>query len=1065
MRLLEKLFYIISMSNLKTITFFLISVILLKSCDSKQKIEVDNIVADYSAIIDSTREENVSFEKLLYEFNNKEYKWGLLNKAGKIVVKPIYDEVNSYDISNVFGVRLGNKWGVIDSAGSLIVEPEYDKLGSYVRSNTLGINLNEKWGFVNVEKRIIVDPKYDWQPIFDKNASITDIKLNNKIGLINTAGKIIAEPIYSMIADFEDGNATEIRLNSKSGLIDRTGKVIAEPKYDDINKFSLLGIASTELGRKWGCINDKGKIIVEPKYDKVRDFDSSNITGIELNDKWGLINSIGEVIAEPKYDDVMNLPIQNIAAFKIDNKWSLINNKGKVITETKYDGINYASKSLILMYLENKIVALITNDGNIVEGLNYDKIKATSKTDQFFALENDKWGIINQQGKTILEPTYDKIENTYFPIKGYFVSLNGYWGATDYSGKIVYPISADNSTDVYHHILNPEKYNSNKEYKKTEINGKFGIANEKGDTIVKAVYDDVKMLSGYDSLIIVSKDRKFGLLDFLTGTELLPVTFKEIQHEHFSNKSSNICSVLKDCKFGFYDLDKKKMIFDPQFDDLYKLNHTNNYLTLMKDSKEFYLNKNGDLLKDIPLKPTGEVKAIALMEEKIQSLNKELKTDLKFDYKVSKRNDKFYLFYNSKKKGISDTVGNLVLPPLFDNIQDTDNNRNLHWIVFNDRRGYFNREGDLFGFALEEVYKANNISNFERKIIEYTENTDEIRLPEKASAHAYVGNIDKAFEALFKIPKVDIYKKLDFNTFFKHNFFPLLKDERWNVITDSLAKKQYPQNVVDQTFYKEMINIHMRETAYDWALKVEKNDSIYQYYLNKKLQPGIEKDFIKLVKTRKSYKPFFEGERRILNRIDVSEIEHLIEDEYPDNCFSYSEKRSLSVVVESLLSKLAKVGEYPCFFPPAIDKEIKETEEKIGQPLPKQLIELYKLFNGQPYAGGVGIFKGYRMFTVQKVAEEYNKLISGMPYGDYTLWSKVGCVIDNHTSKTKIPIAKNFFGDLLFVDLKPSSNGKRGQILEQIDHVDLTHAGNSILDFLGHIEQNFEEDWENRYNK
>ena len=57
-------------------------------------------------------------------------RWGFINKKGKIVISPEYEQV--YDMYNGLApVQVKGKWGFINKKGKFIVEPQYDKAASF----------------------------------------------------------------------------------------------------------------------------------------------------------------------------------------------------------------------------------------------------------------------------------------------------------------------------------------------------------------------------------------------------------------------------------------------------------------------------------------------------------------------------------------------------------------------------------------------------------------------------------------------------------------------------------------------------------------------------------------------------------------------------------------------------------------------------------------------------------------------------------------------------------------------------------------------------------------------
>lgn len=62
----------------------------------------------------------------------KDGKWCWIDKTGKYILKPEYEEIIELDTEDLFaGVRINRKWGIIDKKGKFIINPSYDELYTY----------------------------------------------------------------------------------------------------------------------------------------------------------------------------------------------------------------------------------------------------------------------------------------------------------------------------------------------------------------------------------------------------------------------------------------------------------------------------------------------------------------------------------------------------------------------------------------------------------------------------------------------------------------------------------------------------------------------------------------------------------------------------------------------------------------------------------------------------------------------------------------------------------------------------------------------------------------------
>jgi|GEM_PF-4994927 len=87
-----------------------------------------------------------------------EGKLGLINRQGKWVVKPSYDEVRRFSQSGAAGARKGQRWGIVDSSGSWIVKPQYYQFGYFDESGIAELRIEfGRGGVISDEGEMLFD--------------------------------------------------------------------------------------------------------------------------------------------------------------------------------------------------------------------------------------------------------------------------------------------------------------------------------------------------------------------------------------------------------------------------------------------------------------------------------------------------------------------------------------------------------------------------------------------------------------------------------------------------------------------------------------------------------------------------------------------------------------------------------------------------------------------------------------------------------------------------------------------------------------------------------------------
>ncbi|MEH0157044.1 WG repeat-containing protein [Limibacter armeniacum] len=294
---------------------------------------------------------------------------------------------------------------------------------------------------------------------------------------------------------FKNGVARVVK-RGKWGLINREGKYLQRPSFSYILPFDQLGYArfceggdEYGFGGKWGVLNEEGKIVLEPVYDYISAFSSMGIAKVAVGgamQKTGSFEYARLVDLEPPYPII---------------------GEDLIIVEKAEDWQE------------------APQDGDEEEWDEEGQVPAFSYWD------NGKWGLVNTDGKVIVAPVYTQIGN--LPV------------ANKLSHKEVVKVCLDCQIDLEKTVsaeeivwkggkqgfINvrtgaeflPIKYG----YIDADLT-KFGadVANNQwvvSDGSRHLEVDLEKGLRYWDGV------GKVGIVDAVTGKELLPVAFDELQ--------------------------------------------------------------------------------------------------------------------------------------------------------------------------------------------------------------------------------------------------------------------------------------------------------------------------------------------------------------------------------------------------------------------------------------------------------------------------------------------------------------------------------------------------------
>lgn len=172
----------------------------------------------------------------------------------------------------LFRIVENGLFGYIDKTGRVVVKPQYENARSEFSEGLVAVEVNKKWGYINTMGKMIIQPQFNIAYEFVEGLAQVKIgtgcELCGKWGFIDTTGKVVIAPQFEDVEEFSEGLAG-FRVGTKSGFIDKTGKVVIDPKFDYVGNF-LGGIAEVQINCNAvpvcdiGYIDRKGKYVWKP---------------------------------------------------------------------------------------------------------------------------------------------------------------------------------------------------------------------------------------------------------------------------------------------------------------------------------------------------------------------------------------------------------------------------------------------------------------------------------------------------------------------------------------------------------------------------------------------------------------------------------------------------------------------------------------------------------------------------------------------------------------------------------------------------------------------------------
>ncbi|MFT4094319.1 MAG: WG repeat-containing protein [Niabella sp.] len=444
---------------------------------------------------------------------------------------------------------------------------------------------NNKPFFINTrgERFELVDAVYDWlgngQSILEYEKELrenpnllpkTVLQYRNKngIGILSPKGEILLEAAYDTI----DNRFREFWKLHKNGKIsyflpDQT----LLPFFDDIGYLDGKYFDVQQNG-KWHLYskNDK-RIVTKNAYDGFDYCDGcgsgSNYVYAQQNGKWGIIGWDEEPLVPFEYEHAHH-------QMRSDNWVCSFSKNGKPIIVHIPTQKEFAGGELLLGCLvkekNGKFGAYNADSARLFIPFVYDKIELPNENsylgywgDYLITTQKNKKGVVNREGKTVLPNIYDEIAvyDDCFVVKKQNVSH-----LLDINGKELFQMPNGEITHV-----NNSFYSSGSggvHVFKVKQKACFGLFFAESGMYVEPQFYEIgslrsekkNLLTGY---VTAEKNGLITLFD-TNGERILEDCSKIYD---FYNAPDGFVSYKKNGKTGIYDLDNRKEILPPSYDN------------------------------------------------------------------------------------------------------------------------------------------------------------------------------------------------------------------------------------------------------------------------------------------------------------------------------------------------------------------------------------------------------------------------------------------------------------------------------------------------------------------
>lgn len=300
--------------------------------------------------------------------------------------------------------------------------------------------------------------------------------------------------------------------------LDRKGEVAIPAQFESADIFRD-GLALVSEKGRFGFIGKDGKYVIPAKYKWATVFAGGLAFVVEPDSCIHAIDRSGKTVFRLPQAAEVQVFTDGVAAFCTrDDKWGFVDKSGKVVLTPKYDRLAMANHGLAEARLDGRkgVIDMATGKEVIPFG-EYDDLSLCVENEAILVRKGNYCGLVDRHDKFVINPRYKRLmedEEGLFV----FVTDDDKAGWCDGEGKEIIPSRYAELMGFIGKDMAPVRL---------ESDGKWGIIDREGNTVMPAYYDAVHEMA-YSPLLLVEKDDKWGAFDPKTGKDAFDPQFEDI---------------------------------------------------------------------------------------------------------------------------------------------------------------------------------------------------------------------------------------------------------------------------------------------------------------------------------------------------------------------------------------------------------------------------------------------------------------------------------------------------------------------------------------------------------
>ncbi len=234
--------------------------------------------------------------------DKKSKKYGYIDTSGKVVIEPMYDDVNAFD-GGYATVEKDDAWMVIDTSGAETrIAADAVDVKPFTEGRAPTKTSDGLTGFIDKNGKLVVKPVYKSVGYFTEGLAWAKTP-EGMVGFIDPSGSWVIKPVYVAAKDFGNGLA-RVKSEGTDWMFVKADGTLAKFGHgaDTVKDFSE-GLARAKKDGMFGFIDTSGEWVIEPAYDNARDF-KNGYAAARQGDRWGFVDPTGKWVVKPVFDVV-----------------------------------------------------------------------------------------------------------------------------------------------------------------------------------------------------------------------------------------------------------------------------------------------------------------------------------------------------------------------------------------------------------------------------------------------------------------------------------------------------------------------------------------------------------------------------------------------------------------------------------------------------------------------------------------------------------------------------------------------------------------------------------------